>query len=195
MAIIKCKNCGGNVSDKAKACPHCGRVLEQNVTPPLGTGSNPSREPQGEVSKNTRKGKSPKKTILAILGGILLLFVAIIAFVFFRYGIISPYPSYWENLIKAEQGDAFWQYSLGNDYFHGMQDIGFYVPQDYSKAVKWFLKAAEQGDSWAQNDLGHCYSEGYGVSQDYNEAVRWYRKAAEQGNQDAINALQRLGYQ
>ena len=24
MAIIKCKECGGDISDKAKKCPHCG---------------------------------------------------------------------------------------------------------------------------------------------------------------------------
>lgn len=24
MALIKCKECGNNISDKSKACPHCG---------------------------------------------------------------------------------------------------------------------------------------------------------------------------
>lgn len=28
MAIIKCPECGHNVSDKAKSCPSCGYVLE-----------------------------------------------------------------------------------------------------------------------------------------------------------------------
>lgn len=28
MAIIKCKECGGNVSDKAYSCPHCGYILD-----------------------------------------------------------------------------------------------------------------------------------------------------------------------
>lgn len=28
MAISKCENCGGNVSDKAKACPHCGSPID-----------------------------------------------------------------------------------------------------------------------------------------------------------------------
>lgn len=28
MAIIKCPECGHNVSDKAKSCPNCGYVLE-----------------------------------------------------------------------------------------------------------------------------------------------------------------------
>ena len=30
MALIKCNNCGGMVSDKAKACPHCGTPVAAN---------------------------------------------------------------------------------------------------------------------------------------------------------------------
>ena len=52
----------------------------------------------------------------------------------------------------------------------------------YELAVGYYLKAAEQGDSVAQNNLGSCYYHGQGVAQDYSEAVKWYRKAAEQGN-------------
>ena len=44
------------------------------------------------------------------------------------------------------------------------------------------LKAAEQGDSEAQTDLGMRYHTGDGVPKDYAEAVKWYRKAAEQGH-------------
>ena len=44
------------------------------------------------------------------------------------------------------------------------------------------LKAAEQGDSEAQTDLGMMYHTGDGVPKDYAEAVKWYRKAAEQGH-------------
>ena len=28
MALIKCENCGKEISDKAKACVHCGKELE-----------------------------------------------------------------------------------------------------------------------------------------------------------------------
>ena len=47
--------------------------------------------------------------------------------------------------------------------------------------VKWCLKAAEQGEVDAQNNLGAVYENGDGVPQDYAEAVRWYREAANQG--------------
>jgi TPR repeat protein len=52
---------------------------------------------------------------------------------------------------------------------------------DYAEAVKWFRKAAEQGNAGAQNNLGSCYQNGHGVTNDYVEALKWYRKAAEQG--------------
>ena len=56
-----------------------------------------------------------------------------------------------------------------------------YDKKDYTEALEWYRKAAEQGFASAQNNLGTMYHEGAGVPQDYNEAVAWYRKAADQG--------------
>ena len=56
------------------------------------------------------------------------------------------------------------------------------VPKNEVEAVKWFRKAAEQGDADAQFYLGWAYvTNGEGVPKDEVEAVKWYRKAAEQG--------------
>ena len=63
------------------------------------------------------------------------------------------------------------------------------VPQDYTEAVKWFRKAAEQGKVHAQNNLGLMYANGQGVPRDDAEAMKWYRKAAEQGEVRAQNNL------
>jgi TPR repeat protein len=60
-----------------------------------------------------------------------------------------------------------------------------YNERNYAEAVKWYRKAAEQGDAWAQNCLGVCYYFGRGVEQSYSEATKWYRKAAEQGDTNA----------
>ena len=70
-----------------------------------------------------------------------------------------------------------------------MYDDGRAVPQDYAEAVKWYRKAAGQGDAGAQNNLGVMYKNGRGVPQDYVEALQWYRKAAEQGNAEAQGNL------
>ena len=51
--------------------------------------------------------------------------------------------------------------------------------------MKWYRKAADQGDASAQSYLGLMYELGKGVPQDYAEAVKWYRKAADQGNAGA----------
>jgi uncharacterized protein len=59
------------------------------------------------------------------------------------------------------------------------------VPRDYAEAIRWYRKAAEQGDATAQISLGFIYHYGRGVPQDHAEAVRWYLKAAEQGEADA----------
>ena len=56
-----------------------------------------------------------------------------------------------------------------------------YNNKDYAEAVKWYRKAAEQGNAEAQYMLGDCYRWGTGVTKDYAEAVKWYRKAADQG--------------
>ncbi|MFH2060475.1 MAG: tetratricopeptide repeat-containing serine protease family protein [Pseudomonadota bacterium] len=94
-----------------------------------------------------------------------------------QFGILAFIP----NLEKAEQGNASAQGAVGYAYFFG--DLG--VTQDYTKAVYWLTKAAEQGDTDTQNFLGMIYSKGEGVTQDYKQAVYWYTKAAEQGNASA----------
>jgi TPR repeat protein len=63
-----------------------------------------------------------------------------------------------------------------------MYSHGRGVQQDYAEALRWYRKAADQGDAFAQYELGYMYHHGYGVSPDYAEAARWYRKAADQGN-------------
>ncbi|MDC0588606.1 sel1 repeat family protein, partial [Porticoccaceae bacterium] len=58
-------------------------------------------------------------------------------------------------------------------------------------AVKWYRKAADQGDASAQFNLGIMYANGEGVPENDSEAVKWYRKAADQGD---TSAQSNLGY-
>ena len=74
-----------------------------------------------------------------------------------------------------------------------MYSYGEGVKQDYSEAVKWYRKAAEQGNAKAQCLLGLMYTLGQGVSRDKSEAVNWFRKAARQGDTNAQEALRQLG--
>ena len=76
------------------------------------------------------------------------------------------------------------QDSLGYCYYYG-QGVG----KSFEEAVKWYRKAAEQGNMHAQYSLGYCYKKGEGVIRDYYEAVKWCRKATEQGYASAQNSL------
>jgi TPR repeat protein len=56
-----------------------------------------------------------------------------------------------------------------------------WIEMDHDEAVKWYRKAAEQGDANAQFILGARFMQGQGAK-DSVEAVKWWREAAEQGN-------------
>ena len=60
------------------------------------------------------------------------------------------------------------------------------VEQDYTKALEWYEKAAEQGNYGAMAQIGVLYANGNGVEQDYAKALEWYKKAAELGNDVAM---------
>ena len=86
--------------------------------------------------------------------------------------------------MRADKGDAKAESELAYMYSHGQG-----VPQDYSEALRWRRKAAEQGYPGGEDGLGYMYLYGLGVSQDYTEALRWYRKAADQGDAMGQNSL------
>jgi TPR repeat protein len=102
---------------------------------------------------------------------------------------------------QAEAGDAEAQYQLGEMFYRGRD-----VPKDMSAAIKWFRKAAAQGNASAQtflaalqgdadaqyrlgeenrNHHGNFGFEVYFSPGALAEALKWYRMAAEQGHADA----------
>jgi TPR repeat protein len=56
------------------------------------------------------------------------------------------------------------------------------LPKDYSEAMKWYRKAADQDNADAQHNLGFIYDNGQGVPQNHAEALKWYHKAADSGH-------------
>lgn len=83
----------------------------------------------------------------------------------------------------AQKGYPRAQFRLGMMYY-----LGRGVAQNRLIAEDWFRKAlpevrrlAQQGEAWAQADLGSLYEDGLIVEPDTESAVRWYTRAAEQG--------------
>ena len=72
------------------------------------------------------------------------------------------------------------------DFQKGFEALG---AGDYATALQEWKPLAEQGDAYAQFNLGLMYVNGDGVPQDYKEAASWFRKAAEQGGAKAQGNL------
>lgn len=83
----------------------------------------------------------------------------------------------------AESFPARAQLGIGLGFFRGVPEKG--IPQDYEEAVKWFRKAALQGEAHAQYWLGRSYITALGINYDVAEAVKWMQKAADQNDADA----------
>ena len=85
---------------------------------------------------------------------------------------------------KADGGDARSQFTLGMLY------DPMFGGRDSAEAIRWYIKAAEQGFVQAQISLGGIYKNGRGVPKDYGEAAKWYGMAA---GQDYTPAQRSLG--
>lgn len=91
-----------------------------------------------------------------------------------------------EELLHLAENDTEAQFQLGLHYANG--DGG--VRRDWTQAVEWSRRAAEQGHPGAQFNLACFYDLGRGVPRDGTKAVEWYERAASQG---FVMALGNLG--
>ncbi len=63
---------------------------------------------------------------------------------------------------------------------------------DYTEAMIWFRKAADQGSVDAQFALGCMHCNGEGASQNFSEGTKWLIRAADQGHDAAQEYLGRI---
>jgi TPR repeat protein len=75
---------------------------------------------------------------------------------------------------RAEKGDPEAQFNLAKNYEAGRGGL----KKDYAEAERWYLRAADQGDPFAQASLAILFRFGKGVVQDYVEAYKWFYVAA-----------------
>lgn len=79
----------------------------------------------------------------------------------------------------AKRGNANAQYRMGYYYFN---------KGDYTKALEWCHKAAEQDNTAAMEMIGRLCE----LDKDQAEAEKWYRMAAERGNSRAKNKVDEI---
>ena len=74
-----------------------------------------------------------------------------------------------------------------------MYENGYGVLENHKTAVKWYILSAEQGNVFAQDNLGSMYENGHGILKDYEQAYMWYTIAASSGDDVAAKNKERLG--
>jgi uncharacterized protein len=84
----------------------------------------------------------------------------------------------------ANNGNTDAQVRVGEMFENGLG-----VPPNYTKASKWYRRAAEKGDAHGAYRLGVLYLKGAGVPQDNTQAVKWFRRGADQGDAMSESAL------
>ncbi|KAL2607406.1 hypothetical protein R1flu_025979 [Riccia fluitans] len=88
-------------------------------------------------------------------------------------------------LYKAHKGFALAMYRLGFIYYLGLRG----VPRDHTKALTWFLRAVEKGDSESMELLGEIYARGFGVERNYTRAMEWFVEATKRKQHSANNGI------
>ena len=102
----------------------------------------------------------------------------------FELGLLYSFS---ENLIKKSSDIALFFLKKGfyaNQPYYGCADLIGYIYENgeditssYKKAIDWYKKGAEKGDSNCQKSLGRLYFNGIGIKQNLKKAHYWYSKA------------------
>lgn len=88
----------------------------------------------------------------------------------------------------ARRGSASAQVLLAVIYLNGMAGH----TRDEARAARWFERAAQQGNDYAQKMLADLYASGRGVPQNLRLAADWREKAAKRGNAQAQYLLGKM---
>ena len=112
MALIKCRECGKKISDKASICPHCGCVYRMDF--------------------QTKKSRSLSTNIIIIICGscVIGIFLFVILFVLLRNTLrpqlqegVWYVDEYDDPVYRFDDGDLYaWNY-----WYDEEEDIGWYT--------------------------------------------------------------------
>ena len=67
-----------------------------------------------------------------------------------------------------------------------------YLESDVPKVIAMFELAAEQGNTYAEYQLGKLYCFGQGVPQNLEVGIEWLRPSASHGNEYAAQLLEKV---
>lgn len=120
MALIKCPECGKEISDKASSCPNCGCPIEKTeVETPIIEKDTLNNVEQPVMESQTKKSKGIKVLIPIIIAVVV---IAIIGGVVYNMKVIKPKKTYDEAVTLLEGG----KYDEANELFNsitGYEDV------------------------------------------------------------------------
>ena len=108
------------------------------------------------------------------------------------------YPKAIESLREPEvEPDSEVKQFLHEAAIHGSVDAVYgvgkqYLKTDIQKAISMFELAAEQGNSYAEYQLGIIYCFGRGVPQNLEAGMEWLKTSASHGNEYATQLLEKV---
>ena len=155
-------------SEFVEALVHNDKISEE-INPSYNEYENASVVPENIFSHESIRSNKPIRKIGWLIS---VIAISVVVVLIIRLVFVDNFVNHSEPIDFQEET----YYKTGEE---------FYNQGNYTEAVKWYRKAAEQGDAAAQCGLGFSYAIGQGVSQNFTEAVKWFRKSAEQGNADA----------
>lgn len=130
MALIKCPECGHEISDSAPSCPHCGFVM---------TKLNDSKV-SIEMAEAKRLKRSKLGTRLLVIGVLIFFAVCIYAGVYYQEDLgISAGYYFGKNVSKYEYEQMLLRTSIGDFLFYvslGMVLIGMILKIIYRRKIK-----------------------------------------------------------
>ena len=100
---------------------------------------------------------------------------------------------------RAKRGNADSCFEVGDSCYIGDALYGV-REENMGQAIKWFMKAAQQGQPDACERLGHIFEKGESVKENYLEAYKWYRlgeedsEACQEGVERIVNYSLGLTY-
>ena len=83
--------------------------------------------------------------------------------------------------VEAKNNDINAQRELGLMFLRGAR-----AEKDAAKALKWLLRAAEQGDPESAFQVGVMYSKGKLAARDIGTAIKWLRRGSAAGSSKAF---------
>ncbi len=100
---------------------------------------------------------------------------------------LVPYFEYFLQLARQGHSTGFFYSGLCYTYGYG-------TTQNFTEALYWYKKGAENGDVDCMNNLANIFRYGQGTDIDFSQAIYWYKKAANTGSPKAQENLGDMYY-